>query len=102
MTEQKKYYVGDVGTEIIVDTGSDISMATVLKLYIKKPSGVEVIWDGTLGPANAQGKFMSIKYVVLAGDWDEGGWWSVQAYIETPGWRGKGETVKFKLDSNFN
>jgi hypothetical protein len=100
-TNQSKYYVGDVGTEILVDTGSDISTATVLKLLVKKPCGAELEWTGELGPPNAVGVYTKIMYIVKEGDWNEAGWWNVQAYVELPGWKGKGDTVKFKLYSEY-
>ena len=92
-----KHYVGAVGTEVLVDTGIDISMATVLHLLVKKPCGSEVTWAGVLGPPNAVGTYTSISYTVQSGDWDIQGWWNVQAYVEMPGWNGKGATVKFRL-----
>lgn len=96
-TNQSKYYVGDVGTEVLVDTKSDISTATVLKLLVKKPSGEEIEWVGVLGPPNSIGVYTKIKYIVKEGDWDTQGWWLVQSYVEMPSWRGRGETVKFRL-----
>jgi len=96
-TSSAKYYVGAVGTEIVVDTEEDISTATVLKLLVKKPCGAEVEWVGELGPPNTVGVYTTIKYVVATGDWDTAGWWTVQAYVAMPGWSGLGATVKFKL-----
>mgnify|MGYP001153685473 CR=1 FL=1 len=94
---EKKHYIGTVGTPIIVDTDEDISTATVLKLLVKKPSGSEVVWEAVLGPANAIGIYTKLQYTVQTGDWDEAGWWSIQAYVEMPEWKGPGNTVKFKL-----
>jgi len=96
-----KHYVGEVGTPVLVDTGSDISTATVLKILVKKPCGNETEWVGILGPPNTLGIYTQIKYVVVAGDWDEAGWWNIQSYIEMPGWKGRGDTVKFKLYPEF-
>jgi hypothetical protein len=98
---ESKYYVGDVGTEILIDTGSDISTATVLKLLVKKPCGSTTEWTGELGPPNTVGVYTRIKYVVRQGDWDMAGWWNVQAYVEMPGWKGRGDTVKFRLYPDY-
>jgi hypothetical protein len=97
-----KYYVGDIGTEILVDTTIDISLASSLILKVRKPSGRLVEWTGLLGPANALGEYTTIRYVVVADDWDEGGIWKLQAYVVTALWRGRGETVTFKLEEDFN
>jgi predicted hydrolase (HD superfamily) len=96
-----KYYVGDVGTEVLVDTGSDISTATVMRMYVKKPSGKEETWTAIIGPPNAIGVLTKMKYIVKQGDWDEAGWWTLQAYVELPGWKGRGDSVKFKLEPEF-
>jgi hypothetical protein len=96
-----KYYVGDVGTEILVETGSPIATAFVKKLYVKKPSGEEVTWDADFGPPNAQGILTSLKYIVADGDWNEPGNWTLQAYVELPEWQGRGDSVKFKLEPPF-
>jgi len=101
MITQKKNYVNDVGTEILVDTGSDLSTATELALYVRKPSGKAVTWAGTLGPINPQGVKVYIKYIVETGDWDEPGWWSLQSYVKITAWEGRGETVKFQLFPEF-
>jgi hypothetical protein len=42
-----------------------------------------------------------MKYIVKQGDWDEAGWWTLQAYVELPGWKGRGDSVKFKLEPEF-
>lgn len=90
-----KYYVGDVGTEIIVDTCSDISTSTVRDLLVEKPDGTRVTWHGSVYETT------KIRYVVRAGDFDQAGEYSVQAYVEMPGWTGKGNTVTFKVTGEF-
>jgi len=97
-----KYYIGDIGTEILVNTGIVLSEATSLRLEIRKPSGKEVEWTGVLGPRNTVGEYTSIKYVVLTGDWDEGGWWSLQSYVVFASGSWRGATVQFKLDEHFH
>ena len=96
-----KYYVGDVGTEVLVDTGSPIDTATTMQLFVKKPSGQEVTWTATLGPVNAQGEYTTLKYIIKAGDWDESGFYTLQAYVVLPAWTGRGDSVKFKIDVPF-
>ena len=100
-TSTNTFYVGDVGTELIVDVGSDISTSTVRKLYVRKPSGEEVIWTASIGNPDAYGKYTRITYTIRTGDWDEAGWWSLQSYIEMPGWKGRGTTSKFELKADY-
>ena len=88
-------YVGDIGTEIILDCGTDISSATVRKINARKPDGTTLQWladaDGTT----------SIKYVTVDGDLSAAGLWLLQAYIEMPGWKGRGETARMPVADSF-
>ena len=45
-----KYYVGDTGTDIIVDCGTAITGATNTKLKVKKSDGTEPEVPIQLGP----------------------------------------------------
>lgn len=90
-----KYYVDDVGTEIIVDTCSDISSATVTDLIVEKPDGEQFTWHGSVYDTT------KIRYVVDAGDFDQVGEYLVQAYVEMPGWAGRGNTTTFKVTGHF-
>lgn len=90
-----KYYVGDIGTEIIVDTCVDISTATVTNLLIRKPDGTSHTWVGVI--YNTQ----YIKYVVVADDFDQTGEYRLQAYVEMPSWQGRGDTARFQVSEQF-
>lgn len=76
--------VNDIGTEIVLDCGIDISTATVRKIYAKSPVGGKKTWTAAASGTN------SISYVLLPGDIDVSGNWQVQSYVEMPGgkWRG--------------
>lgn len=80
-------FVGDIGTEISLDCGMDISAATVRRIIVKKPNDDVVSWDAVLDGES------SIKYIAQPGDIDMAGEWQIQAYIEMPGWNGRGEIV---------
>jgi hypothetical protein len=92
------YFVGDVGTPIVLDVGADIYDAVSMHMVVRKPSGKTVEWEATLGPVNSIGQYTTIMYVTQEGDWDEPGVWKIQAYIELPTWSGHGDVVTFKLD----
>lgn len=101
MSNLPKFYANSIGTVIFVDTKNEISTATVLQLRVRKPSGKEVTWVGVLGPMNEFGKYTVIKYVIQSGDWDESGWYTLQAYIEIASWSGTGDAVKFQIFPEF-
>ena len=84
-------FVGDIGTEIILDCGTDISTATVRTINARKPDGTAVQWTAVASGATA------IKYVVLVNDLSVAGVWLLQAYIEMPGWKGRGETASLQV-----
>lgn len=91
-----KVYVGDKGTEIILDCGSDVSTATVRKIKAKRPDGTTVDWTAAASGTN------SIKYTTLTGDLSMAGNWQLQAYVETPAWSGLGETFSLAVYQAYN
>ena len=90
-----KYYVGDVGTELIVDTCTDITAATVARLLVEKPDGMEFAWDGAVYETT------KVRYVVQSGDFDQVGEYQLQVYLEMPGWSGKGNATTFRVSAAF-
>jgi len=94
-SQDGKYYVGDIGTEIIVDTCSDLTAATKTELIVEKPDGTIENWDGTVF------ELTKIRHVVVAGDFDQSGEYTLQAYVEMPGWKGKGNATNFRVSSAF-
>jgi hypothetical protein len=91
-----KPFVGDIGTVITVNTQTDLTDATVLKLMVLKPDESEVEWVGT--------KYNStyIRFVTRDGDLNLAGEYKVQAYIETPTWQGKGRTATFTVYAAYS
>jgi hypothetical protein len=86
-----KFFVGDIGTEIIVDTTVDLSAATVLSLKVIKPGTAEITWPGTLYETT------KIRYVIQSGDFNVAGGYLLQAYVEMPGWSGRGNVATFEV-----
>ena len=91
-----RYYVGDIGTEVLVDTCVDVTTATLLQIRVNKPDGTTVVWTGTVYDTT------KIRYVIQDGDWDQEGQYRYQAYVEMPGWRGRGETATQKIYDSFS
>lgn len=84
-------FVGDVGTELLLDCGTDISTATLVKIIARTPRGNKKEWVGTI-----QGTTL-VRYVVGAGDLDYPGNWALQVYVEMPGWSGRGALATLKV-----
>ena len=86
-------FVGDVGTVIKLDTGTDLSTATVLKIKVKKPNGTTLEWTATQDASNPK----VMTYTIQAGDLDQSGTWKLQAYVEFPSWQGHGQWASLKV-----
>lgn len=95
MLEEDKYYVGDIGTLVLVDIGTDITLATECAIYVKKPNGTRVTWVASISGEE------EIQYIIQDGDWDLPGIYTIQSYIVTPSWSGRGTTATFTVYSDF-
>jgi len=80
-----KIFVGDIGTEIILDAGEDISSQTTLEVQYIKPSGTTGEWTASVYNTNFA------KYTTIADDIDEDGIWRFRIYVELISWTGYGE-----------
>lgn len=84
-------YAGDIGTEIILDTGSDISTAASTTIVVKKPDGTVVEWAADIYQTNC------LRYVTMAGDLNEVGIYKLQAKVSLPNWSGLGKVATFQV-----
>lgn len=90
-----KTYIGDVGTEIELDCGQDISAASALTIEALKPDGTIVVWTGTL-----QGS-TGISYIVPSGTLDQAGDWYLQAKVTIGAGTWYGESARLKVYERF-
>lgn len=87
--------VGDVGTEVVLDCGFNLSTATVMKIVARTPKGEKKTWNAVLEGTT------KIKYTLASGDVDSAGTWQLQAYIEMPGWLGHGLPLSLNVSNNL-
>jgi len=75
--------VGDVGTVIKISLTGDIDISTAVATAIRyrKPSGATGEWPSTIVDN-------SLEYLTQAGDIDEAGVWSIQAFFDLTTWQG--------------
>jgi len=90
-----KCYKGDIGTEIRVDCGVDISSASRYKLVVKKASKETVEWDAEIYDSTY------LTYIVQSGDFNRAGTYLLQAKITQGNWSGLGETTSFEVHDPF-
>jgi hypothetical protein len=92
-----KHYVGEVGTELVVKCGRDLTGAASLKLSVKRPDGSVVEWTGE----RAFQRKDSIRYITKRGDFNVAGEYELQSKVDLNGWEGKGKTAKFLIYEQF-
>jgi hypothetical protein len=87
-------YAGDIGTEIILDCGVDLSGVTEAKIILRhaKTGSVEkaATTDGNC-----------VKYIIEASDLSEPGTYHIQAYVSMDGWSGKGSISSFNVEAGL-
>jgi hypothetical protein len=87
-----KIYVDDIGTLIRVNCASDITGATTTDIYVKKPDGTTVTWNGAIDTDPNY-----LKYTVVSGDFDQAGTYKAHAYVETAAGQWTGEIFRFNV-----
>lgn len=90
-----KVYVGDIGTQIILDCGQDVSAATARSIEVRKPDGSVTSW-----PAVASGT-KAISFTTVADTLDAPGGWRLQAVVTLPSGKWRGETAWLPVYAAF-
>jgi hypothetical protein len=90
-----KHYVGELGTEVLIEANSDITSASGVYLSVKKPDSTVEEWDAVV----VSGYWL--RHIVQSGDFDQAGEYSVQPWIAVSGWSGYGETDTFRIHKRF-
>jgi len=88
-----KIYEGARNIELIVDTESDLSSASVLEIHVLKPDGKEVIW-----PAAKHSDDGCISYLIQSDDLLIPGIYKIQAFVNG----NLGETDCFQVYEKFS
>lgn len=94
---------GDIGTKLLItvtDDGSivDISSASSLSIYIRKPSGTILTRTGVLETDGTDGK---MYYITVAGDLDVAGSYKIQGKVVLPAGSYYTSTATFKVHCNL-
>jgi len=93
----------DIGTKLLVtvtDDGVvvDISVASALDIYVKKPDGTVLSRTGVLETDGTDGK---MYYITVAGDTDVAGTYKIQGRVVLPGGSYYTSTGTFKVHCNL-
>jgi hypothetical protein len=95
MSTPVEAYVGDVGTEVILDTNESLLTAVDQAIKVRKPSGVEETWEGSVVEDT------KVSHTTGTGDFDEAGIYKLLAYVEFPSWSGHGKMVAIRVSSLY-
>ncbi len=90
-----KIYVGDFGTEFLLDTGVDITSATTVEIHFEKPNETIGKWVGVVKNKT------KIQYITKQGDLNQEGQWKLQAYVVFSSGTWRGEVATFKIYGHF-
>ncbi len=97
-------HVDDVGTNFVVTIEGetclvlDISSASTKNLIFRKPDGTLLTKPATFVTDGTDGQ---IKYTFVAGDLDQHGKWSVQAFIDYGSTEWYSDIAKFTVYNNL-
>ena len=94
---------GDIGTKLLVtvtDDGSvvDISSASSLSIFIRKPNGTILTRTGVLETDGTDGK---MYYITVSGDLDKAGNYTIQGQVVLPAGSYYTSTATFKVHCNL-
>ena len=90
-----KNYVGDIGTDIILNAGSDISLSTTSNILVEKTDGTEEIWVGSVYNSNY------VKFTTVEGSLDQAGIYSMNVYVIMASGTFTGETFKRRIFDKY-
>jgi uncharacterized membrane protein len=90
-----KPYVGDIGTQIVLDCGQDISSASARSIEARRPDGTTVSWPAVASGSNA------ISYTTDANSLNMPGIWLLQAKVTMGAGVWRGETAQLQVYAPF-
>lgn len=99
----EKIQIEDIGTSIRIrvqenNVNVDISPATSMKIFLKKPSGVT---STKVASFVTDGTDALMHYVSVSGDIDEIGTWKAQGWVRLPQGDFFTEVTSFKVNRNI-
>jgi len=90
-----KVYVGDIGTELLLDTGQALATATALTIEVLKPDSTTASWTGAVSATT------KIRFVSAAGTFNIAGEYRLQAKAVMPSGTWLGQTVSLTIYTPF-
>ncbi len=82
LTQTASLQVGEIGFELVLETGRDLTDALTVAVLARKSNQVSLVWAASIVAPATEGR---ISYTTLSGDVDVPGFWRFQARIVTTG-----------------
>ena len=100
-----KHYVGEIGTEFLLDCGVDVSDGVTLYMKYKTPGAVTGTWTASLYSsysllAEAIGTYF-LRHVIAGTEFSVSGDWHFQAVVGNTAGTWYGESVKETIFGEF-
>lgn len=100
-----KHYIGEIGTQILLDCGIDISDITNSRIYYKKSNLIVGTWDASLYSsysdlASGEGTYY-VSYTLAGTDINVAGEWELQAVVANTVGTWYGETASMLIYGTF-
>jgi hypothetical protein len=100
-----KHYINEIGLNIVLDCGVDVSSATVAKIEVSLPDTTVTEWDATVWTLDDASNYL--LHTTVDSDLIQVGVYKVQAYVQTINdadevvWEALGETATFNIYDKF-
>ena len=91
----EKIYVDALNVEVRIRMNEDVSLATLVRLDVRKPGGTVVQWVAGVTENNV------LRYITQSGDLDEAGLYYVQPYLVIGDWADYGTPANFKIHNKW-
>jgi hypothetical protein len=99
---EQRPYVGTVGFLVEADCRQDISGATSLSFWVRKPLGGEVAWDAGIASFAIDGVTRGVRYATRPGDLNEPGVYKIHVRFTLGDWTGAGEVGSLTVRELFS
>lgn len=97
-----KHYVGEAGTQLILDTGILVGSANIKYIKYQKPDGISSgsfsasVYSSFSQLAQQTGTYL-LSHTLITTDFDQPGEWRFQSYVAAVDGTWYGELVKYTI-----
>jgi hypothetical protein len=98
--EDEQHFVGEVGTNIYINCGIDVSGAINVSVIISRPDNT--VFQRSAVPEAYQGSANYVRFVIEAGDFNQAGDFTGQVELTLGSWTGKGKEFTIAVEDGLS